>query len=127
VLLGDEVPLQEALGKQQKVNPCGVRPRGEVVDDTHRRVHVPEDLWCLARTHPHPIKLSGQARNRAIEAAITCADLAADSAFDTVAVKGVGPPPVVAVVRIVSVSLVRSDGRDWSGTLRGDREGRRSS
>jgi hypothetical protein len=56
--LADQVALQEALGKQQQLNVCPVRLPSEVVDDADRRVHVTEDLPRLARTDPHPAKLS---------------------------------------------------------------------
>jgi len=59
VLLGDQVALQEALGKQQQINARSICMRSEVVDDSHRSVHVAEDLRRLARADPQRVNLSG--------------------------------------------------------------------
>lgn len=56
--LGDQVALQEALGKQQHIHSRRVRLPGEFVDDAQGGVHVAEDFRRLARTDPHLADLS---------------------------------------------------------------------
>ncbi len=58
-MLGDEVALQEALGKQQQVDPGSRRLLSEALDGAQGRVHVGEDLRGLARADAHPATLYG--------------------------------------------------------------------
>jgi len=53
VSLGRQVALQEAFGKQQKVNALALPLPAESLDAAHGRVHITEDLRRLARPDSH--------------------------------------------------------------------------
>jgi len=57
VLVGHQVALQKALGKQQQIQPRLVRLPGKVQDDPDRRVHVTENLRRLTHADPHRLNL----------------------------------------------------------------------
>jgi hypothetical protein len=51
--IGNQVALKKAFRKQQKISALGLCLLAEFPDAAHGRVHIAEDLWCLARPNSH--------------------------------------------------------------------------